>query len=336
LACLGSGVPENAQPTFDDVQRARDRIAPFVRRTPVLTSEELDARTGCRLFFKCENLQHTGSFKARGATNAVFSLGDAEATRGVAAHSSGNHAAAVARAARLRGIPCFIVMPHNVRQNKLANVRRFGAEITFCEDSAEARDAATAEAIARTGATLVHPYDSARTVAGQGTVALELLEQVPDLDAVLVPVGGGGLTAGVLTVVKSLRPEVLVVAAEPAVDRDAYQSWRSGTPAPAGGVPTLADGLRAPLGTLNTAIIHRSLDDMVHASEASIAAATRLLVSATRTVVEPSGAIGVAALLESGPGDLAGERVGVVLSGGNIEIDDLQRLGCQPAGPGFL
>lgn len=306
-------------PTLTDVQEAAARIAPHVSRTPVLTSGTLDDRFGSKLFFKAENLQHSGAFKARGATNAVLSLSDESAAPGVAAHSSGNHAAALARAAKIRGIPCHIVMPHNARPNKIANVERYGATITFCDDSAAARDATTTAVIEKTGATPVHPYDAFDTIAGQGTVALELLDQVPDLDIIIVPIGGGGLAAGILTVTKTTRPDIRIIAAEPAVEPDALQSWQSGIPTPSKNTPTIADGLRAPLGTLNTAIIHQHLDAVIHASESAIAGAATILTAETRTLVESSAAVTLAALSEN-PGEFpaSGQRIALVLTGGNV------------------
>lgn len=309
-------------PTIADIRAAHERIRRYVHKTPVITCEAIDRQVGARLFFKCENLQKVGAFKARGACNAVFSLSDDEARRGVLTHSSGNHAAALARAAGLRGIPAYIVMPENSRRVKIAAVRTYGGQITLCAPTLESRETTAAHVQGETGAVMIHPYDDSRIIAGQGTAALELLEQLPDLDVVMAPVGGGGLLSGTLLAVKSLRPDVRVIAGEPALADDAYQGWKHGALIPARPPVTVADGLRTSLGELTFPIIMRHVDEILLASEAGIVAATRLLLERAKTVVEPSAAVPLTALMESGR-DWSGRRIGIILSGGNLDLDDL-------------
>jgi len=326
-----NSVPESdttrldVHPTVEDVRRALTRIRPFVRRTPVLSSPELDERAGAAVLLKCENLQHVGAFKARGACNAIFSLDDATAQRGVVTHSSGNHAAAVARAARLRGIQATIVMPKNTRPNKIAAVRRFGIEPILSEPTAQAREAAAREVIERTKGTLIHPYDDLHTIAGQGTAALELTEQTEPLDAILVPVGGGGLLSGTLIVIKSLWPDTQVIAAEPARADDAYRSWKSGAIQEVVHTDTCADGLRTGLGQHTFPIIRDLVDDILLVDEDSIIQATRRLLEQAKLAVEPSGAVPWAALMAY-QSRFQGRRVGLLLSGGNLDLDHLPWL----------
>lgn len=300
------------------IRAAHDRIRPHVVRTPVRTSAALDAPTGGRLFIKCENLQAVGAFKARGAANAIFSLTAAEAARGVATHSSGNHAAAVARAAGLRGIPAYIVMPANSAKSKIRNVEHFGGRITFCEPTNAAREAACARLMAETGAVLIHPFNDYRVMAGQGTATLELFEDVPDLDLILCPVGGGGLLCGTAVVAKALRPNLRVVAAEPAGADDAARSLRAGRIIAADKVDTLADGLRTTIGEANFPIIQRHVDAIVTVSEPAIVAAMRELSAALGLPVEPSSAVPYAAIRE-GRLDIRGLRAGLILTGGNVD-----------------
>ncbi len=307
---------------LDDVRVAHDRIAAHVRRTPVVTCSELDRRLGARVFLKCENLQITGSFKARGACNFILSLSEDEARQGVVTHSSGNHAAAVAWAAGLRGISASIVMPADSRPNKIRAVRRQGIEPVLCEPTPESRQATAQKIIDQTGGVLVHPYNDARTIAGQGTAALELLEQVPDLDVVIVPVGGGGLLSGTLIVVKSLRPTTRVFAAEPSLADDAYRSWKAGELLPPLRFDTIADGLRTPLGSLAYPVLMQWVDGVLLASEKGIADANRILLDDAKLVVEPSAAVPLAAVLENDL-DLHGQRVGLILSGGNLDLENL-------------
>jgi threonine dehydratase len=304
------------------IQAAHARIRDKIHRTPVVTSETFDQSTGARLFFKCENLQKTGAFKARGATNAVFSLTEEEAQCGVVTHSSGNHAAALARAARLRGIPAYIVMPNNAAQAKQASVRRYEGRITLCEPTLAARESATAAIIRDTGAALIHPYDDLRVMAGQGTAALELLEDVAQLDLILCPVGGGGHLSGVAVAVKSLRPEVRVIGVEPAAADDACRSFRAGHIIPVADPRTIADGLRTSLGEKPFAEIRHYVDDIVTVSEDAIVAAMRSIWEVMKLIVEPSGAVPLAALLEHRI-EARGRRIGLILSGGNLDLNRL-------------
>jgi threonine dehydratase len=313
--------------TFPDIQAAHARIAPFIHRTPVLRSRELDRLFGAKVAFKCENLQRIGAFKARGAHNAVFSLSDADAARGVVTHSSGNHAAALALAARNRGIAAHIVMPSNAPASKVASVKRNGGIITVCEPTNAAREAAAAKVCAETGGVLVHPYDNAQVIAGQGTCALELLMEVPDLDILLVPVGGGGLLAGTIIGARGLSSRVEIYGAEPAGADDAARSFRDGVRYPQPNPQTIADGLRTSLGELNFPIIRAGAKDIVTVEEASIVAAMRLVWDILKVIIEPSAAVPVAVLLEN---KLPGKdrSVGIILSGGNV---DLGRLPWTPA-----
>ena len=309
-------------PTLQDVLLAHARIRPYIHRTPVLTCAGLDRATGARLYFKCENFQKVGAFKARGATNAVFSLGDEEAARGVVTHSSGNHAAALAMAAGRRGIPAYIVMPDNAPQVKKDAVAAYGGRIEFCAPTLKAREETCARIVAGTGAQLVHPYNDERVMAGQGTAAVELLEEVPDLDVVLTPVGGGGLLSGTAVAVKGLNGGIRVIGAEPAGADDAYRSFRAGERQPMDNPQTIADGLRTSLGDKTFPIIRRLVDDIVTVSEAGIVDAMRRVWQTMKIVIEPSCAVPLAALLEERV-HLAGKRVGIVLTGGNVDLDRL-------------
>lgn len=308
--------------SIDDVRGAHARIRDKINRTPVMTSESLDALAGAQLFFKCENLQKVGAFKARGATNAVFSLSEAEARRGVATHSSGNHAAALARAAKLRGIPAYIVMPTNSPKIKQAAVSRYGGKIIFCEPTLAAREAAADKVVAETGATLIHPYNDLRVMAGQGTSALELLEDVPDLDIVLCPVGGGGNLSGMAVASKGVKPGIRVIGVEPKGADDASRSFRSGRIEPMTDPKTIADGLRTSLGDKTIVEIRQHVDDIVTVSEESIVKAMRSIWEEMKLVVEPSGAVPYAALLDDQL-SVKGKRVGLLLSGGNVDLDKL-------------
>jgi len=308
--------------TWNLIQEARERIADKVGVTPVLTSSTLDAEAGARLHFKCENFQKCGAFKARGATNAVFALSEAQARRGVATHSSGNHAAALARAARLRGIPAYIVMPDNTAQAKRAAVRRYGGEITYCASTLAAREDGARQLIAATGAILVHPYDDLAVMAGQATAAVELLTQVPDLDLLLCPVGGGGLLSGTAVAAKTLKPAVRVIGVEPAGADDAARSFRAGRILPSLAPDTIADGLRGALGERPFAEIRRLVDDITTVSDESIVRAMRHLWEVMKIIVEPSGAVPYAALLADRPA-LRGLRIGLILSGGNLDLERL-------------
>ena len=316
---MGSSLPGL---TWTLIEQARARIAPLIHTTPVMTSATLDARAGAQLYFKCENFQKGGAFKARGASNAVFSLAEAEARRGVVTHSSGNHAAALARAARLKGIAAYIVMPDNTPLAKRAAVERLGAAITLCEPTLAARERAAAGIVATTGAVLVHPYDDLLVMAGQGTVAVELLEQVADLDVLLAPVSGGGLLSGIAVAARTLRPQLRILGVEPAGADDAVRSLRAGRIVPCERPATIADGLRATVGVRPFAEIRRHVDDILTVPDAAIVSAMRALWEVMKIVVEPSGAAAYAAVA-AGRADLQGKRVGVVVSGGNLDLDTL-------------
>ncbi|HKM91255.1 MAG TPA: pyridoxal-phosphate dependent enzyme [Candidatus Acidoferrales bacterium] len=308
--------------SLDDIQVAARRIAPFIHRTPVMTCASLDALAGAKLYFKCENLQKTGSFKIRGATNAILQLSAAEAARGVVTPSSGNHAAAVARAAAARGIAAHIVMPKNAPAVKCRAVEGYGGVITFCEPTFEARDAASRRLLEETGGVLIHPYNDRRVIAGQGTAALELLEDVPELDVLLVPVSGGGLLSGNAIAATSVRPSVRVVGCEPANADDAYRSLKSGHIEKNASADTIADGLRAQLCDLTFGILRERVDEIVRVSEQEIVEAMRLVWERMKLVIEPSAAVAVAPAVGRGiRGE--GKRIGIVLSGGNVDLASL-------------
>lgn len=309
-------------PTLQDIQTASSRIASLARRTPVLTSRRLDELAGAEVFFKCENFQRTGSFKIRGASNAVLSLGDDELARGVVTHSSGNHASAVACAARHRGVRADIVVPENTPMAKREATAAFGGHVHLCASTLAARHAAVEEIQARTGATLVHPYDDPRVIAGQGTAVLELLEEFPDLDAVVAPVSGGGLLSGTAIATTGLRPGVEIYGAEPERADDAFRSFRSGKLEPAGPGDTLADGLRATLCQRTLEILQTHVSDILTVSEVQIVEAMRLMWTFLKIVVEPSGAVPYAMLLAHRE-RFAGRRVGLIVSGGNLDLDKL-------------
>jgi threonine dehydratase len=315
------------EPVFPQILEAASRIAPFVHRTPVLTCRSLDRIYGARLFFKCENLQKVGAFKIRGATNAVFCLGEEEASRGVATHSSGNHAAALAQAARWRAIPCYVVMPRDAPEVKKKAVEGYGAQITFCEPTLQAREQTLQAIVRATGATFIHPYNHPRVIEGQGTVAMELLEEVPSLDAVVVPVGGGGLLSGTALAISARSPRTMVLAGEPERADDAIRSLREGRIVAPENPDTVADGLRTSLGTLTFPIIQRLVHSIFPVSEEAILEAMRDIWERMKLVVEPSGAVPLAAVKVSGR-LLEGKRVGIILSGGNVDLD---RLPFRPA-----
>jgi len=307
---------------LDGIRRAHDRIRAHIHRTPVLTSERLNEASGASLFFKCENFQKIGAFKARGATNAVFTLDDPTARRGVATHSSGNHGAAVARAAKLRGIPAHIVMPSNSAKVKIRAVESYGAKVVFCEPTEQAREATCTDVIAKTHATLIHSFENENVIAGQGTAAVELLEDVSDLDVVMCPVGGGGLLSGTAVAAKSMRPEIKSIAVEPENADDAAQSFRAGRRIVTQKKFTIADGLRTNIGEPNFAIIQRYVDDVVTVSEEAIVSAMRTVWETMKIIIEPSAAVPYAAIQQSEI-DVRGKRVGIILTGGNVDLDAL-------------
>jgi len=309
-------------PTLVDIRGAAERIRPYAHRTPVWTCASLDLQVGAQVFLKCENLQRVGAFKFRGACNAVFALGDREAARGVVAHSSGNHAQALALAAQLRGVAAHIVMPSNAPAVKKAAVAGYGARITTCEPTLAAREAAQARVVAATGATIIHPYNDYRVIAGQGTAALELLEDVPDLDVILAPVGGGGLLSGTAIAARELCPGIRVIGAEPEQADDAFRSLAAGRILPSLDPHTIADGLLTGLGELTFPIIQERVERIVTVSEAGIVAAMQFVWERAKLIIEPSAAVPVGLLWERKL-DLAGLRVGVILSGGNVDLEQL-------------
>lgn len=305
---------------MEAIREAHARIRDKIHRTPVMTSEVLDRMAGSRLYFKCENLQKAGAFKARGATNAVFLLTDEEAARGVVTHSSGNHAAALARAAALRGIAAYIVMPSNSPLVKQAAVRRYGGEIVLCEPTLAARETTARQVMERTGAAFIHPYDDLRVMAGQGTTAIELLDEVPQLDVILCPVGGGGQLSGIAVAAKDIKADVRVIGVEPAGADDAARSFKAGEIIPMVNPRTIADGLKTSLGEKPFAEIIRLVDDIVTVSEESIVQAMRQILEVMKLLVEPSGAVPYAAILER---KISGTDIGIILSGGNLDLDRL-------------
>ncbi len=314
--------------TIADIRAAAERIAPHVHRTPVLTSSAIDAVAGCRLLFKCENLQKVGAFKMRGAANAVFSLGDAVAARGVATQSSGNHAQALALAARLRGIPAHIVMPTSAPAVKRAAVAGYGAAIYDCEPTLASRESTLADVVARTGAEFIHPYNDERVMAGQGTAALELLTDHPDLDLVMAPVGGGGLLSGTAIATRALAPAAQVVAAEPAGADDAARSLAAGRIIPSENPRTVCDGLLTSLGELTFAVIREHVSAIWTVDDPAVIAAMRLVWERMKIIIEPSSAVCLAAVLER-PDTVRGRRVGIILSGGNVDLDRLPWQGAR-------
>ncbi|MHB1293542.1 MAG: pyridoxal-phosphate dependent enzyme [Anaerolineae bacterium] len=308
--------------TLADILQAAERIRPYTHRTPVMTCSALDRRVGAQVFMKCENLQKVGAFKFRGACNAVFSLTEEEAAHGVATHSSGNHAQALALAARMRDVPAYIVMPENAPAVKQAGVAGYGGRITLCAPTLAARESTLADVVAETGAAVIHPYNDARVIAGQGTAALELLADVPDLDVLIAPVGGGGLLSGCAIAATERNPRVRVLGGEPEGADDAYRSLQAGRILPSEHPRTVADGLLTSLGSLTFPIIQERVEQIVTVSEEGIVAAMRFVWERAKLVIEPSAAVPVAVLWEQKV-DLTGLRVGVVLSGGNVDLDRL-------------
>ncbi|NWG35968.1 MAG: pyridoxal-phosphate dependent enzyme [Chloroflexi bacterium] len=309
-------------PTLQDIQHAAQRIQSYAHRTPVLTNQSLDQRVDARVYLKCENLQKVGAFKFRGACNAVYSLSDEESKHGVCTHSSGNHAQALALAARMRGIPAYIVMPDNAPQVKKDAVAGYGGRITFCEPTLEARESTMERIRLDTGATVVHPYDDERVIAGQGTAALELLDSIPDLDAIIAPVGGGGLLSGTSIAAKGLKPNIRIIAAEPEMADDAYRSMKEGRIIPSVNPKTIADGLLTSLGTLTFPIIQQNVEQIVTVSERGIIEAMKFVWERAKIIIEPSAAVAVGVLWERKI-DLSGLKVGVILSGGNVALNKL-------------
>jgi threonine dehydratase len=308
--------------TFDDLSAARERIAAYIHRTPVFTSRLMNDWLGCEAHFKCEQLQRAGAFKFRGACHAVMGLSDGAARRGVVTHSSGNHGAALALAASLRGIPVHVVMPVNAPAVKRAAVAAYGGRIWPCEPTQAAREATCAAVIEETGGTLVHPYDDHRIIAGQATAAWELHEDVPGLDVIVVPVGGGGLAAGTALVTHAVNPRCRVMLGEPERADDAFRSLQAGRILPVERTDTVADGLRTSLGERTFPVIQRHVARIITVNEEAIIEALRMLWTRMKLIVEPSSAVPVAAIRAAGA-SLAGQRVGVILSGGNVDLDAL-------------
>jgi threonine dehydratase len=309
-------------PNYDDVLAAHARIAPYIHRTPVLTSSYLNALTGAELFFKCENFQKAGAFKVRGASNAVFGLSEEMAARGVATHSSGNHALSLSYAAGRRGIPCHVVMPRTAPEAKKAAVRGYGGVITECEPSTTSREAVFAEVQAATGAEFVHPYNDPRVIAGQATCSKELLEQVQGLDAVIAPIGGGGMVSGTCLTLSNIAPQVQIYAAEPEQADDAYRSFKAGHIIADDAPVTIADGLKVPLKELTWHFVSNHVTDILTASEEEIIAAMKLTWQRMKIVIEASCAVPLATILKN-PEIFAGKRVGVIITGGNVDMDTL-------------
>ena len=309
-------------PTYQDMLDAHQRIKMHIRKTEVLTSPFLNELTGATLYFKCENLQVPGAFKVRGATNAVFGLDDAQAAKGVATHSSGNHASCLSYAAMLRGIPCNVVMPRTAPQAKKDTVKRYGGNITECEPSTSSREATFKEVEARTGGDFVHPYNDHRVIAGQGTCAKELMEQTNGVDMVLAPIGGGGMISGTCLTLSTLAPETKIIAAEPEQADDAYRSFKAGHIIADDAPKTIADGLLVPLKDLTWHFVSNYVSDIFTASEDEIVNAMKLTWKHLRIVMEPSSAVPLATILKN-PETFRGKRVGIIVTGGNVDLDHL-------------
>ena len=309
-------------PTLNDILKAAERIRPYAHRTPVLTNESLNRQVGAQVFLKCENMQKVGAFKFRGACNAVYSLSNEEAARGVCTHSSGNHAQALALAARMRGIPAYIVMPKNAPKVKKDAVAGYGGQITFCEPTLEARESTLEMIKLDTGANVVHPYNDERVIAGQGTATVELLEAVPDLDVIIAPVGGGGLLSGTSIAATEIKKGIRVIAGEPEMANDAYRSIQEGKIIPSLNPKTIADGLLTSLGTLTFPIIQEYVEQIVTVSEQGIIDSMKFIWERAKIVIEPSAAVAVGVLWEKKI-DLTGLKIGVILSGGNVDLNKL-------------
>ncbi len=307
------------RPTIEDVRAAQRRIAGLVHRTPVMTCTTLNEMVGAYLYFKCENFQKVGAFKFRGACNAVFSLSEDEAAKGVVTHSSGNHAAALSLAARKRGITARIVMPSNAPAVKIAAVKNYGGQITFCEPTQQSREATAAAIIEQTGAVMIHPFNNDHVIAGQATAAIELLEDVPDLDYLLTPVGGGGLLSGTAIAARAVKPNMKIIGCEPKNADDAFRSLQAGRIIPPEHPQTIADGLKTSLGNKTFPIIQQLVDEIVLVTEDQIILGMRHIFERMKIIIEPSSAVPFGALL-SGNLAIAGKKVGIILSGGNVDL----------------
>ncbi|RJR36500.1 MAG: pyridoxal-phosphate dependent enzyme [Desulfobacteraceae bacterium] len=312
----------NTEPVFEDILKAHERVRGLIHKTPVLTSRAVDRLCGAHLFFKCENLQKAGAFKIRGATNAVFSLTDKEAAKGVATHSSGNHAAAIALAASWRSVPSYVVMPDNSPKVKVRAVSEYGARITFCKPTLDEREKTLDKVIQATGAAFIHPYNDIRVICGQGTAGLELCREISKLDVVLTPVGGGGLLSGTAVAVSTSSPGTRIIGAEPMGADDAFRSLQAGEIIPVGNPQTIADGLRTSLGDITFPIISSLVKEIITVSEEGIVEAMRTIWERMKIIVEPSSAVPLAAVLKQ-KADFAGKRIGIILSGGNVDLGRL-------------
>lgn len=309
-------------PRKEDIIKASSRIKNYIHRTPVLTSELINQTFGCKLYFKCENFQKVGAFKSRGAVNATLSLTKDQVKNGVCTHSSGNHAQALARAAKLFNIKAYIVMPKNAPEVKVAAVKQYGGEITFCEPTLEARESTLKKIILKTGANEIHPYNDYRIICGQATAAMELIEDIPDLQKIIVPVGGGGLLSGTALATKYFSPKTKVIAAEPEMANDAFRSFYEGKFIPSINPKTIADGLLTSLGSLTYPIILRNVDQIITANEISIIEAMRLVWERMKIIIEPSSAVPLAAIIENKI-DVKGQNIGIIISGGNVDLAKL-------------
>lgn len=309
-------------PTYEDMLTAHQRIKPYIRQTPIRTSHFLNELTGAKLFFKCENFQEPGAFKVRGAANAVFGLDKKQAKKGVATHSSGNHASCLSYAAMLRGIPCNVVMPHTAPQAKKDTVRRYGGMIMECEPSTSSREATFAKVQKETGGDFVHPYNDPRVIAGQATCSKELVEQVNDLDYIVAPIGGGGMISGTCLTISTLAPKTKIIAAEPEQADDAYRSFKAGHIIADDAPKTIADGLLVPLKNLTWHFVSNNVHDIFTASEQEIIDAMKLTWKHLRLVMEPSSAVPLATILKT-PDIFKGKRVGIIITGGNVDLDKL-------------
>ncbi|MFY0684924.1 MAG: pyridoxal-phosphate dependent enzyme [Balneola sp.] len=309
-------------PDITDIRAAHEIISSYAHRTPILTSAKVNKRAEAFIRFKCENFQKVGAFKFRGALNAVLTLSDTDAMQGVATHSSGNHAQALALAAKIKGIKAYVVMPENAPKVKVEAVKNYGAEVTFCEASLDARENTLKQVVTETGATPIHPYNDSRIIAGQGTAAIELLEDCDDLDIIMTPIGGGGLLSGTALAAKSIRPGIEIIGTEPKEADDAYRSFKEGKLIPAYSTDTIADGLRTSLGELPFQIISKYVDDIITVDEESIIHAMRFIWERLNIIIEPSSAVPVAAIFNNQE-RFANKKIGVILTGGNIDLGNL-------------
>ncbi len=309
-------------PSITDIRSAHERIKPFIHRTPVMTSLQLNRMFDCDLFFKCENFQKVGAFKFRGAMNAVRLLSDEEKRKGVVTHSSGNHAAALALAAAMNGVKAYIVMPETAPEVKKNAVAGYGAEITFCEPTLEARENTARIIVEKTGAAMIHPYDNFNVICGQGTAALELMNEISDLDIIVAPVGGGGLMSGTSTAARALGKNIKIAAAEPLNANDAWKSFTTGVLCPSVDPQTIADGLLTSLSELTFSIIRNNVDQILTVSEEAIMECMMLIWERMKIIAEPSAATVLAAVKEN-PGFFKGKRTGLIISGGNVDFRSL-------------